>query len=97
MRWLALPLCLATLIGGCADTSGVSRAFVTPNKYDHLECKQLASGLAAIKSQLEKTDGLYERGGIGIGAVVYGPDLMRLRGERTRYEEAMAKKNCPAE
>ncbi len=84
-------------MAGCADTSNVSRAFVTPSKYDHLECKQLTSGLANMNSLIEKTDGLYDKGGVGIGAVVYGPDLIRLKGERTRLEEAIAAKNCPPE
>ncbi len=97
MRLWVIIVCLAGLVGGCAETGSASRAFVTPRKYDHLECKQLRATLAAARLQHDKTDGLYDNGGPGLGFIVYGPDLIKLKGEREILEQAIAEKNCAPE
>ncbi|MEA2933780.1 MAG: hypothetical protein QOD74_426 [Variibacter sp.] len=93
MRALILAVSVIALTG-CAESGGYSRAFVTPRKYDHLECKQLTTALTQIKTQVAQSDGLYDKGGAGLGFLVYGPDLVRLRGEQSVLEQAIAEKGC---
>lgn len=95
MLRIIVASCLIALLAGCGETGGgVSRAFVTPRKYDHLDCKQLQSSLTATKSQMTKSDELYDKGGLGLGFMVYGPDVIRQRGEVAVLEQAIAEKGC---
>jgi hypothetical protein len=43
---------------------------------------------------MTKSDELYDKGGVGLGFMVYGPDVIRLRGEASVLEQAIGEKGC---
>ncbi len=100
LRFAALLL-PAGLLAGCAASGEDTAAkfLVAPGKYVLYDCAQLQQAMAGIRVQQDKLEKLKAKAGSDaagrtIGAAVYEPQLLQLRGNMADLRRTAGEKNC---
>src|SRR5919106_1641386 len=93
---------IATVLSGCAESRVAGTLlYMTPYKFEELDCEQLKRRADAAAGRLKESERLRDRAGASmagpvINAVVYGPDYSRAVWEVRLYQDEIARKNCDA-
>jgi hypothetical protein len=101
MRRLApTALLIAAAVSGCAESQlGGSLFYMTPYKFETLDCTELKKKADAAAARTKEVDQLRQKAGASaagpvINTMVYGPDYGRARWEQRLYQDELARKSC---
>src|SRR5262245_49865813 len=101
-RSRSTALLTAALLSGCAESHLAGSLFyMTPHKFETLDCTELKKKANAATARTKELDQLREKAGGSaagpmVNAMVYGPDYGKARWEQRLYEDELARKNCDA-
>ena len=101
-RRLAPVLACAALLSGCAESQMAGHLlYMTPYKFEQLDCAELKKKADAATTQVKSIEQLRDKAnasaaGPVVNSMVYGPDYSRARWEQRLYQDEMARKNCDA-
>jgi hypothetical protein len=92
---------IAAVLSGCESRVAGSLLYMTPYRFDELDCAELKKRAAGAEGRLKQQEALRDRAGASaagpvINAVVYGPDHNRALWEVRLYQDEIARKNCDA-
>lgn len=98
----ALIFITAAFLCGCAESHLTgSLLYMTPYKFEQLDCTELKARAAAAALRTKDVEQLRDKAsasaaGPVINSLVYGPDYNRARWDQRLYEDEIARKNCDA-
>jgi len=97
---LPIALVVAALLPGCAESQLAGHLlYMTPYKFEQLDCTELKKKATAATAQVKSVEQLRDKAssstaGPVVNTVVYGPDYSKARWEQRLYQDQIARKNC---